>query len=81
MGRKSVRDARNIVLGTLKGMKACLPRNFQRFKMTFCDTEFMSTYLFVFKFENFLFSNWKIELYENAADKHRGKGKNNKMFS
>ena len=42
----------------------------------------MSTFLFVcfFNFENVLFSNFKIELCENAADKHSGKDKNSKMF-
>ena len=33
--QEKVREARNIVLGALKGMKACLPRNFQSIKMIF----------------------------------------------
>ena len=57
-GRKNVRDPRNIVLGALKDIKACLPRNFQRFKMNF-DTVFMNTFLF-FDFEKVLSSNLKI---------------------
>ena len=72
-GQKNVRDARNIVLGALKGIKACLPRYFQRFKMNF-DTVYMNTFLF-FYFEKVLSSNLKTELYESAADKHSVKGK------
>ena len=74
-GRKNVRDARIIVLGALKGIKAGLPRNFQRFKMNF-DTVYMNTFL-----EKVLSSNLKIELYESAADKHSGKGKNSNTVS
>ena len=60
------------------------PKKFSKIQNDFFDTVFMSTFLFVFvfffNFENVLFSNLKTELYENAADKHSGKGKNSKMF-
>ena len=59
------------------------PKKFSKIQNDFFDMVFMSIFLFVFffNFENVLFSNLKIELYENAADKHNGKGKNSKMFS
>ena len=60
------------------------PKKFSKIQNDFFDTVFMSTFLsvfFFFNFENVLFSGLKIELYENAADKHSGKGKNSKMFS
>ena len=49
------------------------PKKFSKIQNDFFDTVFMSTFLFVFcfNFENVLFSNLKIELYENAADKDR----------
>ena len=55
------------------------PKKFSKIQNDFFDTVFMSTFLFVFffvfffNFENVLFSNLKIELHENAADKHSGK--------
>ena len=55
-------------------------KKFSKIQNDFFDTVFMSKFLFVVNFENVLFSNMKIELYENAADKHSGKGKNSKMF-
>ena len=56
------------------------PKKFSKIQNDFSETVFMSTFLFVFNFKNGLFSNLKIELYENAVDKHSGKGKNTKMF-
>ena len=57
------------------------PKKFSKIQSDFFDTVFMSTSLFVlFYFKNVLFSNLKIELYENADDKHSGKGENSKMF-
>ena len=75
-GRKNVRDARNIVLGARKGYEGMPPKKFSMIQNDFFDTIYMSTFLFVFNFEKVLFSNLKIELCENAADKHSGKGKN-----
>ena len=59
------------------------PKKFSKIQNDFFDTVFMSTFflVFFFNFENVLFSSLKTELYENAADKHRGKGENSKMFS
>ena len=54
------------------------PKKFSNIENDFFDTAFMSTFLFFLfflNFENVLFSSLKIELYENAADKHNGKGK------
>ena len=47
---------------------------FSKIENDFFDTVFMNTFLLFFNFENVLFSNLKIKLYENAA-------KNSKMFS
>ena len=59
------------------------PKKFSKIQNDFFDTVFMSTFflVFVLNFENVLFSSLKIELYENAADKHSGKGEKSKMFS
>ena len=52
------------------------PKKFSKFQNDFFDTVYMSTFLIFFNFEEALFSNFKIELYQNAADKHCGKGRN-----
>ena len=59
-----------------KGYEGMPPKTFSKIQNDFFDTVFMSTFLFFFNFEKVFFSNLKIELYENAADKHSGKGKN-----
>ena len=56
------------------GYEGMPPKKFSKIQNDFFDTVCMSTFLF-FNFEKILFSNLKIELYENAADKHSGKGK------
>ena len=53
------------------------PKKFLKIQNDFSDTVH---FFLLLNFKNVLFSNLKIELYENAADKHIGKGKNTKMF-